>query len=112
MAKQYIHSRNDVVWLTFNPQSGHKQSGRRPTIVISPLVYNQKSGLALFCPITSKIKGYPFEVKLPDSSPILGVILADQLKSLDWKARNSEYICEVPPETMNELVNKLKTIIL
>lgn len=112
MARQYIPSRNDVVWLTFNPQSGHEQSGRRPAIVISPRVYNQKSGLALFCPITSKSKGYPFEVKLPDFCPILGVILADQLKSLDWKARNSEYICEVPPETMNELVNKLKTIIL
>ena len=86
---QYIPDFGDVVWLTFNPKSRHEQSGRRPALVISPLVYNSKTDLAIFCPITRHEKGYPFEVKLPDSLEISGVILSDQLKNLDWKTREA-----------------------
>ncbi len=73
----YVPDSGDIVWLSFNPQSGHEQSGRRPALVISPLIYNEKTGLAIFCPITSKVKGYPFEIMIPDNLEINGVILSD-----------------------------------
>jgi mRNA interferase MazF len=82
MVKNYIPERGDIVWLNFTPQTGHEQMGRRPAIVISPFDYNEKVGLGLFCPITSKIKGYPFEVKI-ENKKIDGVVLSDQIKSLD-----------------------------
>jgi len=88
----YVPERGDLVWLTFNPQAGHKQAGRRPAVVLSPKAYNGKVGLALFCPITSQVKGYPFEVRLPEGLPVSGSILADQVKSLDWQARQIERI--------------------
>jgi mRNA interferase MazF len=80
-----------LVWLSFDPQAGHEQAGRRPAFVLSPETYNRKAGLFLACPVTSKVKGYPFEVVLPDGSDVSGVILADQVKSLDWKARRAEF---------------------
>ncbi len=80
----------DLVWLTFNPQAGREQAGRRPAVVLSPAAYNKRSGLALVWPITSQVKGYPFEVALPHGLPIAGVILADHLKSVDWRARRAE----------------------
>ena len=89
MGQVYVPDRGDIVWLQFDPQAGHEQAGRRPALVISPRQYNEKVGLALFCPITSKIKGYPFEVQLPSEGKAHGAILADQLKSLDWKARKA-----------------------
>lgn len=99
--------RGDLVWLTFNPQAGHEQAGRRPAVVLSPLAYNAKVGLALLCPITSIVKGYPFEVNLPPGLPISGVILADQVKSLDWRARSAEFICTVPDTVTQEVLQKL-----
>ena len=107
----YVPSRGDVVWLTFSPHSGHEQSGRRPAIVVSPRQYNEKTELAFFCPITSRKKGYPFEVELPLSSPVNGVILADQLKSLDWKARQAEFIFHPSDEVINELIEKVRLLI-
>ncbi len=92
----YEGDRGDLVWLNFSPQSGHEQAGRRPAICPSPKEYNSKTGLGIFCPITSKVKGYPFEVLLPKELPIRGVILADQIRSLDWKARNAEFISKAP----------------
>jgi len=80
----YTPAQGDIVWIMFNPQAGHEQAGRRPALVLSPAAYNAKVGLALFCPITSQIKGYPFEVLLPADLPVAGVILADQVKNLDW----------------------------
>jgi mRNA interferase MazF len=80
------------VWLEFTPQTGSEQAGRRPALVISPKAYNGKVGLALFCPVTSRVKGYPFEVVLPEGSGVIGVVLADHLKSLDWRARNAKLI--------------------
>jgi mRNA interferase MazF len=85
----YVPERGDVVWITFNPQAGHEQAGYRPAVVLSPKTYNGKVGLALLCPITSQIKGYPFEVEVPEGLSVNGVILSDQVKSLDWKARNA-----------------------
>jgi len=112
MSKHYTPARNDVVWLSLQSQSGHEQAGRRPAIVISPQIYNNKTGLALFCSITSKSKGYPFEVQLPESCSIQGIILSDQIKSLDWKARQAEYICTVSSEIIQDVINKFKTLIL
>ncbi len=103
----YVPRRGDVVWLTFTPQAGHEQAGRRPAVVVSPLSYNAKVGLALTCPITSAVKGYPFEVNLPSGLPISGVILADQVKSLDWQARAVEFICALPATVMREVLQKI-----
>lgn len=103
----YVPHRGDIVWLTFNPQAGHEQAGRRPAVVLSPLSYNAKVGLALLCPITSAAKGYPFEVNLPHGLPISGVILADQVKSLDWQARAVEFICALPDAVTREVLQKI-----
>jgi mRNA interferase MazF len=94
---QYAPERGDVVWISFHPQVGHEQSGRRPALVLSPKEYNRKTRLALLCPITSRVKGYPFEVLIPEGLPVSGVILADQVKSLDWNARQAEFLCAIPP---------------
>ena len=112
MSKRYVPSRGDLIWLTFNPQAGHEQAGRRPAVVVSPKLYNERTGLALFCPVTIKAKGYPFEVQLPKNCTIQGVILSDQVKSLYWIARRAELVCETSPETMQELIDKLKTLIV
>lgn len=109
MVDNYIPSRGDIVWLDFSPQQGHEQSGRRPALVLSPKSYNQKIKLGLFCPITSQIKGYPFEVKL-NSNNIDGVILADQIRSLDWEVRKADYICTVDNEILNEVFEKNKVL--
>ena len=111
MSTNYIPSRGDIVWLEFDPQAGHEQSGRRPALVISPRIYNQKVGLGLFCPITSQIKNYPFEVKIPQSLKIKGVILSDQIKSLDWKERKAKLICKLPKRNFKEVIGKIKTLI-
>ena len=80
------------MWLEFTPQTGSEQAGRQPALVISPKAYNAKVGLALFCPVTSRVKGYPFEVLLPEGNGVNGVVLADQLKSLDWRAKKAKLI--------------------
>jgi mRNA interferase MazF len=108
----YVPERGDLVWLTFNPQAGHEQAGRRPAVVLSPAVYNEKVGLAVFCPVTSQVKGYPFEVVLPDGLPISGVVLADQVKNLDWKVRQVEKISALPPEVTGKILQRLATLIL
>ena len=107
----YVPRRGDVVWITLNPQTGHEQAGRRPAVVLSPAAYNGKVGLAILCPITNQIKGYPFEVLLPPGMAVSGAILADQVKSLDWRARNAEWICTLPGETVNEVLQKLGTLL-
>ena len=98
------------MWLSFNPQSGHEQAGRRPALVLSPEEYNYKTGLAIFCPITSQVKGYPFEVKLPAGLPVTGVVLADQVKSLDWQVREAALIKKLPTQIVNEAANLLLTL--
>lgn len=111
MKKGYVPDRGDAIWITFNPQAGHEQAGRRPAVVLSPVAYNSKVGLAILCPITSKIKGYPFEVMLPDNLAITGAVLSDQVKNLDWQARNAELICALPDETVTEILQKLSTLL-
>ena len=106
----YVPDRGDIVWLNFDPQSGHEQKGKRPAIVISPKEYNEKVGLGLFCPMTSKIKNYPFEVKI-ENEQITGVILSDQIKSLDWKTRQIEFIFKETSEKIEEIVNKINVLI-
>ena len=107
----YIPQCGDVVWITLNPQAGHEQAGRRPTVVLSPRNYNGKTGMAILCPITNQIKGYPFEVIIPADLPVAGAILSDQVKSLDWRARNTELICSLPHETISEVLQKLITLL-
>ncbi|MFZ5947484.1 MAG: endoribonuclease MazF [Stygiobacter sp.] len=111
MVKLKVPDRGDIVWLSFTSQSGHEQSGRRPALVISSQEYNGKTNLALFCPITSQVKGYPFEVKIPDSLEINGVILSDQIKSLDWKSRKAEFICKLSKEALTETLNKINALL-
>ena len=110
-SKTYVPRCGDAVWITLNPQAGHEHAGRRPAVVLSPQTYNIKTGLAILCPITSQIKGYPFEVLLPAKLPLGGAILSDQVKSLDWQARNAELICALPNEIISEVLQKLGTLL-
>jgi mRNA interferase MazF len=106
----YIPERGDLVWLQFNPQSGHEQAGRRPALTLSPKAYNQKVGLAIFCPVTSQEKGYPFEVEIKEGK-IQGAILADQVKSLDWRKRKIKFIAKAPLKVINEVIELLSTLV-
>jgi len=99
----YVPERGDIVWLDFSPQGGHEQRGRRPAMILSPHNYNAKTSLCLCLPITSRVKGYPFEVALPDSLEIGGVILADQVKSLDFVARDAAFVCQAPAEVVEQV---------
>ena len=110
-SKPYVPQRGDVIWITLNPQAGHEQSGRRPALVLSPVAYNGKVGLAILCPFTNQIKGYPFEVLVPAGLSITGALLADQVKSLDWRARSAEFICSLPRGTVAEVLQKLGTLL-
>ena len=124
--KEYIPDRGDLIWITLNPQAGYEQagyeqsgheqagleqSGRRPAVVLSPAEYNRKVGLSVLCPVTSRIKGYPFEVLLPDDLDISGAILSDQVKSLDWRSRKADFIGKLPENITMEVLSKLNTII-
>jgi len=107
----YVPNRGDAVWLSFNPQSGHEQAGRRPAVVLSPREYNRLTSLAIVCPVTSQQKGYPFEVALPPGGPMQGVILADQVKSLDWRVRQASFIETLPSAVIAEVQQKLRTLL-
>lgn len=107
----YVPERGDVVWITLNPQAGHEQAGRRPAVALSPAAYNGKVGLAILCPITRQVKGYPFEVQIPKGLAVGGVILADQVKSLDWRAREAELAGRLPAATVAEVLEKLNTLL-
>ena len=111
MAAHYIPERGDIAWICFDPQLGHEQAGRRPALILSPHDYNQKVGLALLCPITSQIKGYPFEVLLPKGIKANGVVLADQLKSMDWHARRAEFICKAPENIVLDVLGKAQSLL-
>ena len=111
MAASYCPRQGDVVWVSLDPQVGHGQTGHRPALVLSPERYNRKVGLALFCPITTQKKGYPFEVAIPAGLEVSGVILSDQVKSLDWKVRKTRFGCRLAPETFQEVVAKLGTLL-
>lgn len=110
MKRAYIPQAGDLVWASFDPQSGHEQSGRRPAIVLSGAEYNQKAGLALTCPISSKVKGYPFEVTV-NSNRVQGVVLADQVRSLDWRSRQFNLIERGSSETLATVIESLGTLL-
>jgi mRNA interferase MazF len=111
MVQSYIPERGDIVWLEFNPQAGHEQAGHRPALVVSPKAYNEKVGLALFCPITSSIKGYPFEVVLPEKLEVSGAILSDQIKSLDWRVRKAKLLVSAPEDALEEVLAKILSLL-
>ncbi len=111
MKPAYCPGRGDVIWITFNPREGHEQAGLRPALVLSPRSYNRKVGLAILCPLTSEAKGYPFEVAVPDGLKASGVILSDQVKSMDWRARNASFLCSVPAITVHQVLGKLGTLL-
>ncbi len=104
--------RGDLVWLNFSPQAGHEQAGHRPALVLSPERYDGRSSVALFCPITSRVKGYPFEVALPPAGKITGVVLADQVRSLDWRARSMTLVAKAPPPAVvSEVLAKVRLLL-
>jgi mRNA interferase MazF len=107
----YVPERGDAVWITLDPRAGHEQAGRRPALVLSPSAYNGRVGLALFCPITNQVKGYPFEVPIPAGSPVKGVVGADQVKSLDWRARKATRIGTVPEAVVEQVLERLQTLL-
>jgi mRNA interferase MazF len=111
MAASYYPKRGDVVWLTFKPQAGHEQSGRRPALVLSPEAYNRKTSLALCCPITSQVKGYPFEVMIPEGGEVKGAILADQVRSLDWRARQAVLLSRVPEAVVKDVLARINALL-
>ena len=109
-SKPYVPERGDLVWVDLNPQRGHEQRGRRPALVLSHRSYNGKTGLALLCPITSKVKGYPFEVVV-EGKNINGCVLSDQVKSLDWSVRNVEFIEKLHIDSLKDVVARVKVLI-
>ena len=108
---KYVPDRGDIVWLQFNPQAGHEQAGHRPALVLSPATYNRASGLMLCCPMTSHKKGYPFEVVISDDPHRTSVVLADQVKSLDWNTRKAVKKGTVSPAVLMETLGKLQTLL-
>ena len=107
----YVPERGDAVWITLDPQAGHEQAGRRPALVVSPSAYNGRVGLALCCPIANQVKGYPFEVPLPSGSVVSGVVGADQIKSLDWRARKVTRIGSVGDEVVVLVLQRLQALL-
>jgi mRNA interferase MazF len=111
MTELHAPDRGDIVWVDFDPQAGHEQAGRRPALIISPRSYNQKVGLVLLCPITNQCKGYPFETPLPKGLKVAGVVLADQVKSMDWHARRAEFCCRAPAATVFDVIGKAQSLL-
>ena len=109
--RSYVPDRGDIVWLQFNPQAGHEQAGHRPALVLSPASYNRRSGLMLCCPMTSQMKGYPFEVLITSDADRDSVVLADQVKSLDWKVRKAVKKGTASIEVIAETLSKLHTLL-
>ncbi|MBV8544686.1 MAG: endoribonuclease MazF [Acidobacteria bacterium] len=107
----WVPDQGDLVAINFDPRLGHEQAGRRPALVLSAMIYNGRSGLAVFAPITNQIKGYPFEVLLPAGLQVGGVVLADQLKSLDWRARKAQFISTVPPDVLTKVLQKAAVLL-
>ena len=107
----YVPDRGDIVWLNFTPQAGHEQRGKRPALILSPKIYNEKTSLCIALPITSKIKGYPFEITLPKNLPVEGVILSDQVKSLDFSVRDISFICKVPSSVFESVQKNVVALV-
>lgn len=102
--------RGDIVWVNLDPTEGHEEAGRRPALVLSPSGYNRRVGMAVMCPITNRVKGYPFEVPVAEGLPVAGVVLADQVRCMDWRARGSELVCAAPAECVDAASALLSTL--
>ena len=111
VSSPYVPARGDIVWLNFSPQAGHEQAGRRPALVLSPRSYNDRTGLALLCPVTTAVKGYPFEVPLPQGGDITGVVLSDHIKSLDWRARQAGLATQTTPRVVEQVLEMIGTLL-
>jgi len=111
VTRAYVPDAGDLVWLTFDPQAGHEQRGRRPALILSPRVYNAKARLAIACPITSHVKGYPFEVPLPPGGKISGVVLADHVKNLDWQARRVVFDVKAPADILTDVRERIRALL-
>jgi mRNA interferase MazF len=111
VARAYVPDAGDLVWLTFDPQAGHEQRGRRPALILSPRLYNAKTQLAIACPITSHVKGYPFEVQLPAGGANAGAVLADHVRNLDWQARRVVFETKAPAEVLPEVRERLRVLL-
>jgi mRNA interferase MazF len=109
---RYTPDRGDIVWLDFDPQAGREQRGKRPGLVLSPAAYNGRVGLALCCPVTSRVKGYPFEVVIPPGLKAEGAVLADHVRSLDWRARGAKLWCPLPPATVDEVTALIQVLLV
>lgn len=109
MASSYVPDAGDIVWTSFNPQAGHEQSGHRPAVVLSPASYNTKTSLMLCCPMTTQIKDYPFEVRI--ASPVPCAVLADQVKSLDWRKRRARRKGAISADELSEVRAKARALI-
>ena len=112
MSHTYCPKRGDVIWLSFEPQAGHEQAGHRPALTLSPEFYNRRTGVGVFCPITSQIKDYPFEVVVPPGFKATGAIMADHVKSLDWTVRGSRFLCKLPDAVVSEVLGKLNALLM
>jgi mRNA interferase MazF len=99
------------VWIDFDPTKGHEQGGKRPALVLSPRAYNERTRLCIACPITSRAKGYPFEVPIPEGHRITGVVLADHLRNLSWPERNVSLIGAAPPDLLDEVREKIAPLL-
>lgn len=111
MRPGWVPGRGDLVWISFDPQAGHEQAGRRPAVVLSSAIYNAPAGLALVCPITNQVKGYPYEVAVPSGLPITGVVLSDQVKNLDWRARQARLVGRLPADTVGEILANIESLL-
>jgi mRNA interferase MazF len=107
----YCPDADDVVEIDFDPQAGREQAGRRPALVLSPRPYNRLARLCVLCPITSQVKGYPFEVALPEGHPVTGVVLSDQVKSMSWHDRNAQFLCDAPAGIAAHARAKMKALL-
>jgi mRNA interferase MazF len=107
----WVPDRGEVIWLEFDPQAGREQAGRRPAVVLSPASYNAPTGRALCVPVSTRAKGYPFEVPLPDAFPVRGVAFADQVKCLDWRARFARPVAALPPQLVATLLARTRTLL-
>lgn len=111
MVRRYVPERGDLIWLSFSPQVGREQAGRRPALVLSPRRYNERVGLLIACPMTSQVKGYPFEVRLDGMAGLSGAILVDHLRSLDWRGRQAQRIGSVPEAVLDDVLVRLRPLL-
>lgn len=111
VTREYVPDTGDLIWLDFTPQTGREQAGRRPAVVLSPRGYNEKTSLAVVCPVTSHAKGYPFEVPVPTGQPIKGVILSDHLKNLDWRQRQAQKAGRIPGSLLAQVRDRIAVLL-